>query len=80
MVAESIILLSVILICAKLFGEFTYRFLKLPRVIGELGAGIIIGPFALGGLAWGNLGPLFPMEQGSVIPVNQSLYFLANIG
>jgi len=80
LVAESIILLSVILICAKLFGEFTYRFLKLPRVIGELGAGIIIGPFALGGLAWGNLGPLFPMEQGSVIPVNQSLYFLANIG
>jgi len=80
LVAESIILLSVILICAKLFGEFTYRFLKLPRVIGELGAGIIIGPFALGGLAWGNLGPLFPIEQGSVIPVNQSLYFLANIG
>ncbi len=80
LVAESIILLSVILICAKLFGEFTYRFLKLPRVIGELGAGIIIGPFALGGLAWGNLGPLFPIEHGSVIPVNQSLYFLANIG
>ena len=80
LVAESIILLSVILICAKLFGEFTYRFLKLPRVIGELGAGIIIGPFALGGLAWGNLGPLFPIEQGSVIAVNQSLYFLANIG
>ena len=80
LVAESIILLSVILICAKLFGEFTYRFLKLPRVIGELGAGIIIGPFALGGLALGNLDPLFPMEQGSVIPVNQSLYFLANIG
>lgn len=80
LVAESIILLSVILICAKLFGEFTFRFLKLPRVIGELGAGIIIGPFALGGLVWGNLGPLFPIEHNSVIPVNQSLYFLANIG
>ncbi|MBO82855.1 MAG: sodium:proton exchanger, partial [Actinobacteria bacterium] len=80
LVAESIILLSVILICAKLFGELTFRFLKLPRVIGELGAGIIIGPFALGGLIWGNLGPLFPIEHNSVIPVNQSLYFLANIG
>ena len=85
LVAESIILLSVILICAKLFGEFTYRFLKLPRVIGELGAGIIIGPFALGSLALGSLGPLFPIQYDfegniSVIPVNQSLYFLANIG
>ena len=47
LVAESIIILAIILICAKLFGEFFYRFLKLPRVIGELSAGIIIGPYAL---------------------------------
>ena len=80
LVAESIILLSVILIAAKLFGEFFFRFLNLPRVIGELGAGIVIGPFALGGLVLGTFGPLFPVDNHSVIPVDQSLYFLANVG
>lgn len=80
LVAESIILLSIILICAKLFGEFFHRFLSLPRVIGELGAGILIGPFALGGIVFGNYGPLFELHDGSAIPVSQSLYFLANIG
>ena len=44
LVAESIIVLAVILISAKLLGELFFRFLKLPRVIGELSAGIIIGP------------------------------------
>ena len=38
LVAESIIVLAVILISAKLLGEFFFRFLKLPRVIGELSA------------------------------------------
>ncbi len=80
LVAESIILLSIIIICAKLFGEFFYRYLKLPRVIGELGAGIIIGPYALGSLSIGNFGPLIHIHHDSVIPVSQSLYFLANLG
>ncbi len=80
LVAESIILLSIILICAKLFGEFFHRYLKLPRVIGELGAGIIIGPYALGGLSVGGFGPFIGVNHDSVIPVSQSLYFLANVG
>ena len=80
LVAESIILLSIIIICAKLFGEFFYRYLKLPRVIGELGAGIIIGPYALGSLSIGNFGPLIHIHHDSGIPVSQSLYFLANLG
>ena len=80
LVAESIILLSIILICAKLFGELFYRFLKLPRVIGELGAGILIGPYALGGIVLGSFGPFIELHDGSPIPVSQSLYFLANIG
>ena len=80
LVAESIIVLAVILISAKLLGELFFRFLKLPRVIGELSAGIIIGPYALGGLVLGGFGPFIHLDDHSSIPVSQSLYFLANVG
>ena len=45
---------ALILIAARLGGEFTERYLKQPAVLGELVAGIIISPFALGGLIFGN--------------------------
>ena len=41
---------ALILIAARLGGEIAERYLKQPAVIGELVAGIIISPFALGGL------------------------------
>ena len=63
LVAESIIVLAVILISAKLLGELFFRFLKLPRVIGELSAGIIIGPYALGGLVLGGFGPFIHLDD-----------------
>ena len=44
-----IISLAVLLFAAKLFAELFHR-LKLPVVLGELLAGIIVGPFTLGGL------------------------------
>ena len=40
--------LSLILLVAKVGGEICVRYLKVPPVLGELAAGIIIGPFALG--------------------------------
>jgi Kef-type K+ transport system membrane component KefB len=54
MAAESvfihvIISLSILLFTAKLFAEIFQR-LKMPVVLGELLAGIIVGPYALGGL------------------------------
>ena len=42
-----------ILIAAKIGGVLTERYLKQPAVIGELVAGVIISPFALGGLIFG---------------------------
>jgi Kef-type K+ transport system membrane component KefB len=45
---------ALILIAAKLGGVFTERYLKQPAVIGELVAGVIISPFALGGLIFGS--------------------------
>ena len=86
LVAALILSLSIILICAKLGGEFFERILKLPPVLGELIAGIIIGPFALGGIIIGKFGPLFniPLDShtgnNSMIPIDPSLYFLAQVG
>lgn len=44
-----IISLGILLFAAKLMAELFHR-IKLPIVLGELLAGIIVGPFALGGL------------------------------
>ncbi|MEK7778226.1 MAG: cation:proton antiporter, partial [Chloroflexota bacterium] len=71
--------LALILLAAKLGGELCVRFLKIPPVLGELGAGIIIGPFALGGVTVADFGPIFPMPDGGAagstsIPVSPELY------
>ena len=44
---EIIIAVGILLASAKLMGELFSR-IKLPIVLGELLAGMIIGPFALG--------------------------------
>jgi Kef-type K+ transport system membrane component KefB len=44
-----LISLSVLLFAAKIFAEI-FNKLRLPAVLGELIAGIIIGPFALGSI------------------------------
>lgn len=49
---------ALILIAARLGGEVAERYLKQPAVLGELVAGIIISPFALGGLIFGE-DPIF---------------------
>lgn len=70
--------LGVILIAAKLFGEFVERVLKQPSVLGELAAGIIIGPYALGHFSIPILGPIFGEPHG-VIPVSTALYSFAQV-
>ena len=44
-----VISLAILLFTAKLFAELFHR-IRMPVVLGELLAGIIVGPFALGGL------------------------------
>ncbi|HIE46265.1 MAG TPA: cation:proton antiporter, partial [Nitrosopumilus sp.] len=46
---ETIIGVGILLFAAKLMAELFLR-LKLPIVLGELIAGMIVGPFALGGI------------------------------
>ena len=72
--AASLLLeLAIILLAAKLVGEIFERFLKLPSVLGELTAGIIISPFALGGLEIFGLGPLFPIIGETAAAVGETV-------
>jgi len=71
--------LAVVVIAARIFGLIFSRFLKQPRVLGELVAGMVIGPYALGALPLPGLNsPLFP-STGEVLPVSPELYGLAVI-
>jgi len=57
-----IISLSLLLFASKLFAELFHR-IKLPIVLGELLAGIVIGPYALGGLPLFNGEPLVILDE-----------------
>jgi Kef-type K+ transport system membrane component KefB len=71
--------MAVILICAKIFGELFHSFLKLPSVLGELLAGLIISPFALGGIKIGNLGPLFSFDVSHGNYISTELFFISQL-
>lgn len=79
--AKFVLQLSFILLAAKVGGEICERFLKQPAVLGELVSGVIIGPFALGGLL--NLpyfGAIFPVPDSlSGVPVSTELYAFAQL-
>ena len=57
-----IISLAILLFAAKLMAELFHR-IKLPIVLGELLAGIIVGPFALGGLYLFDGEPLVSLDE-----------------
>ena len=59
LITQVVIQLAVIIAAAKIAGEISERYLRIPPVLGELAAGIIIGPFALGGVAFFGADPLF---------------------
>ena len=75
--------LALILLAAKIGGEICIRYLRVPPVLGELVVGIIIGPFALGAVVLGGLGPLFPIPSsdhgGGAIPLSPELYSIATV-
>ena len=68
LVTRIVLQLFVILVAAKVAGEISQRYLKIPSVLGELTAGIVIGPFALGGVEIGSLGPIF--QASSHVDIN----------
>lgn len=72
-----ILQLAVILIAARVGGSLFRRYLKMPQVLGELTAGIIISPYALGGMALGSLPAMFSLPASGTLPVSSELYALA---
>ncbi|NLF61476.1 MAG: PTS transporter subunit EIIA [Lentisphaerae bacterium] len=71
-----------IIFAARFCGKAAQRF-KIPPVLGELLAGIIIGPYLLGRVNLGIFGfphGLFPLPEGGSIPVSTSLYSIATLG
>ena len=77
MMTTLVLQLAVIVIAARSLGFLFPKFLKQPRVLGELMAGMIIGPYALGAITLPLLNqPLFPKLE-TVIPVSPELYGIA---
>jgi Kef-type K+ transport system membrane component KefB len=71
--------LALIIIAARMGGFLFQRFLKLPSVLGELVAGMVIGPYALGSkIPLPGIGPLFE-TQTIGLPVSSELYAIATI-
>ena len=64
----TILAISLLIVSAKIF-SLIFRRLKLPEVIGEIIAGIIFGPFAIGGLIFLAGEPLFngPVSENPVL-------------
>lgn len=68
---ETIIGVGILLFAAKLMAELFLR-LKLPIVLGELLAGIIVGPFALGAF--------FIVDGKQLLQINDEIRILGEIG
>ena len=70
--------LGIILFAVRVFGKLAKK-AGIPQVLGELIAGVIIGPYALGGLRLpGFAHGLFPLGAGS-LAVSNELYAFASI-
>ena len=81
-VAVLAIQLGIILVAARFFGMMASK-AKVPPVMGELLAGILLGPYFLGSLSLGiphfEHG-LFPLIPNQSIPMDAKLYSIATLG
>ncbi len=74
--------IAAILFSARIFGNLAQK-IKVPSVLGELIAGIVIGPYVLGAIGiplHGFENGLFPLPENSGLPVSTPLYALATLG
>ncbi|MFO7736409.1 MAG: cation:proton antiporter [bacterium] len=70
--------IAVIIFAVRFFG-ILFKKIKLPSVLGELTAGIILGPYMLGSISLpGFPEGFFPLMEGS-IPVSTPLYGIATL-
>jgi len=81
LVAELVLQIGIILLAVRLFGQLAKK-IGIPSVLGELLAGVAIGPFALGGIPL----PFFPegvfplaMTGTHTLAVSLELYAFATV-
>lgn len=81
LVAELVLQIGIILLAVRLFGQLAKK-IGIPSVLGELLAGVVIGPFALGGISL----PFFPegifplaMTENHTLAVSLELYAFATV-
>ena len=73
-----VIQLAIVIICAKIGGYLSQRFLKMPSVLGELASGMLIGPYALGAhIILPDYGPIFTEHAG--FAASTELYGIATL-
>jgi Kef-type K+ transport system membrane component KefB len=74
-----VIQVGIIILAARAGGALLSRF-RLPRVLGEILVGVIIGPHLLGGIGlWGFPNGIFALQSPAGIPISTELYGLATI-
>ena len=69
--------IGVIIFAAKLGGMLA-SLLKLPSILGELAAGIVIGPWALGGIGFGDGIFQYGLFNGAALKAMNDVAFLAD--
>ena len=73
----TVLQLALVIVAARIGGIIARRYLRMPNALGELLAGVLIGPFALGRfIKIPGLGALFPVAD-PLFPVSPELYALA---
>lgn len=76
-----ILQLGLVLLVAKVGGEIFERYLRQPAVLGELIGGMLIGPYALGGMIpIPYLGHLFAEPGANGMAISIGLHALSQIG
>jgi fructose-specific phosphotransferase system IIA component len=77
--SELVFQLGIIIFAVRLGGRLVKR-IGIPPVLGELLAGVVIGPYALGGIPLpGFPQGLFPLGEAAGIAVNPELYAFATV-
>jgi len=78
-VMSELVLQIGIIIFAVRIGGMLVKKIGIPSVLGELLAGVLIGPYALGGIALpGFPGGIFPLNSGT-LAVSPELYGFATV-
>ncbi|MCL2210597.1 MAG: cation:proton antiporter [Treponema sp.] len=79
LVAELVLQVGIILFAVRMFGQLAKK-IGIPSVLGELLAGVLIGPYALGGITLpGFPHGIFPLALNSGLAVSVELYSFATV-